>query len=124
MINPLTSDQRAWLQSELEKRRDALSQQLAEHLHGSSRVERAADVASQDADDAPQRRPERETAMALSDRERHDLDAASAALQRLSDPHFGVCADCGIDIPFERLQAEPWALRCVDCESRREQAIR
>ncbi len=34
----------------------------------------------------------------------------------------GRCVDCGVDIPFDRLKAEPWALRCVDCASARERA--
>jgi RNA polymerase-binding transcription factor DksA len=29
---------------------------------------------------------------------------------------YGRCADCGLEIPFERLKAEPAALRCIDCQ--------
>ena len=51
--------------------------------------------------------------------------AVSAALARLRDTetgHYGVCTDCEADIPFDRLKVEPWALRCVACESAREGA--
>ncbi len=120
----LTSGQRALLLADLELRRKQLSDQLAEHLHGQSRADRAAEVATQDADDAPQRVPERELAMSLTDRERHELETVSAALRRLQTDEYGVCTDCGAEIPFDRLKAEPWALRCVACESKFEQRAR
>jgi DnaK suppressor protein len=120
MSSVLTSGQRALLMAELEQRRDQLRSQLAEHLHGQSRAERAADVARQDNDDAPQRQPEREVAMALTDHERRELDAVSAALQRLSSGAYGMCVDCGTEIPFDRLRAEPWATRCVACAASHE----
>lgn len=120
MSTHLTNGQRALLASALEQRQEELGRQLAEHLHGLTRSERARDVLQQDADDAPQRRPEREIAMALSDRERRELDAITASLKRIERGNYGVCADCGADIPFDRLKAEPWALRCVACQSRHE----
>jgi RNA polymerase-binding protein DksA len=117
----LTADQRATLKTSLEHRREQLQRQLADHLHGLSLSERQHDVAQQDADDAPQRRPEREIAMALSDHERRELDAVGTALQRLEGGGYGRCDDCDAPIPLARLQAEPWALRCIACETRREQ---
>lgn len=118
----LTAGQRAQLEAALTERRRALEHQLAEHLHGQSRAERAHDVLTQDGDDAPQRLPERDIAAALTDLERAELDAVAAALKRLERGEYGRCVDCGIDIPFDRLKAEPWALRCVDCASARERA--
>jgi DnaK suppressor protein len=120
MSTPLTSGQIALLRSELEQRRAQIRQQLTEHLHGRSRAEHAADVAGQDADDAPQRYPEREIASALTDHERRELEAVNAALQRVEREVYGVCSDCGTDIPFDRLRAEPWAMRCVACETAHE----
>ena len=121
MRSTLNADQRSELKTALEQRREQLQRQLAEHLHGLSLSERQHDVAQQDADDAPQRRPEREIAMALTDHERRELDAVSAALQRLDGGHYGRCDDCDKPIPFERLRAEPWALRCIACETAHEQ---
>jgi DnaK suppressor protein len=118
----LTHGQRAWLQAELEQRRTALSEQLASHLHGQTRVERAHDRLVQDGDDAPQRAPELAIAAALTDREQHELDDVAAALKRLADKTYGRCADCGDQIPFDRLRVEPWATRCVPCATRLESA--
>lgn len=122
MNAPLTAGQRAQLEAELTTRRQALERQLAEHLHGQTRAERAHDVLQQDGDDAPQRLPERDIAAALTDFERAELELVVAAQQRLARGEFGRCVECSVDIPFDRLKAEPWALRCVDCASARERS--
>ena len=52
---------------------------------------------------------------------RRDLDeyqAGRAALSRLDAGVYGVCADCGEPIPPARLQAQPFAIRCVACQER------
>ena len=122
MNSHLTSSQRAALRTALQQREQALQRQLADHLHGLSRVERAHDVAQQDNDDAPQRVPEREVALALTDHEQAELNAVSDALKRIDSDAYGVCVDCDARIPFARLNAEPWARRCVACETKRENA--
>lgn len=120
MNSPLTAGQHALLEAELEQKRRALTGQLAAHLHGQTRTERAHELLLQDGDDAPQRAPELAMAAALTDRERRELDAVTAALQRLARGEYGQCGDCGTTIPFDRLKVEPWAERCVACESQRE----
>lgn len=120
MSTPLTAGQRALLEAELQQRRQRLDRQLSEHLHGQSAAERAHEVLEQDNDDAPQRLPEREVAAALTEQERRELEGVNAALARIARGEYGRCIDCGVEIPFDRLKAEPAALRCVDCETRRE----
>lgn len=116
----LTAGQCALLQAELELRQKQLDGRLAAHHGGLSRAEHAREVLQQDGDDAPQRAGEREVDMALSDIETQELGAVSQALSRISAGHYGICADCAADIPFDRLKAEPWALRCVACETKHE----
>ena len=36
----------------------------------------------------------------------------------LNSPDYGVCVDCGEPIPRRRLDAIPWAVRCIACEER------
>jgi DnaK suppressor protein len=43
-----------------------------------------------------------------------------AAFQRIRSGEYGVCIDCGDDIPFNRLQAYPTAKRCIVCQEKRE----
>jgi len=50
----------------------------------------------------------------------HELRAVEAALARLHEPDFGLCADCDAEIPFARLSANPIATRCVRCEAKHE----
>lgn len=124
MTSQLTAGQRALLQAELVRRQHELDRQVADHQGGLSRAEHAREVLSQDSDDVSHREADREMDMALGDREIGELGAVSAALRRLQDGRYGLCADCGEAIAFDRLKVEPWALRCVACESRRERAAR
>jgi len=120
MTTHLTTGQRALLEAALTERRRQLDSRLAEHLGGQSRAEHTRDVLQQDSREAPQREDERELDMALSDLETRELGEISAALRRLQAGSYGRCSDCEADIPFDRLKAEPWAQRCVACESARE----
>lgn len=43
-----------------------------------------------------------------------ELREAEAALERIATGGYGLCEDCGIDIPYARLQAYPAARRCVE----------
>jgi DnaK suppressor protein len=46
------------------------------------------------------------------------------ALQRLADGSYGTCADCGREIPPERLAAIPESIRCIDDQRRYEGQLR
>ena len=45
-----------------------------------------------------------------------ELRALEEARARLATGAFGTCPDCGDEIPFGRLSAQPAALRCIDCQ--------
>lgn len=122
MLSSLSAGQRALLQQLLQLRQNELDRQIELHQGRAGRVERAHDVLQQDGDDAPQRNADREVDLALTDREMAEMGAVSNALARVHDADFGRCVDCGVAIPFDRLKAEPWALRCVACETQREAA--
>ncbi len=42
-----------------------------------------------------------------------ELNAVKTALKRFDSGSYGICVDCGQPIERERLEAIPWALRCV-----------
>jgi DnaK suppressor protein len=46
------------------------------------------------------------------------------ALRRLAEGQYGRCVDCGWEIPAERLQAVPEAVRCIDDQARYEAMLR
>lgn len=118
----LTAGQHALLEADLQQRQLQLGRRLHEHHGGLSRAEHARELLQQDAHDAPQREGDRELDMALSDRETLELAAVAQALARLQEGRYGLCADCDADIPFDRLKAEPWATRCIACETAAEAA--
>ncbi|MBG6079849.1 TraR/DksA family transcriptional regulator [Rubrivivax gelatinosus] len=119
MSTHLTAGQRALLEAALVQRQHQLDRRLEEHHQGLSRAEHAHELRD-DHDEQRQREDERDVDMALSDLELRELGEVSAALRRLQAGEYGRCADCDEPIAFDRLKAEPWAQRCVACESRRE----
>ncbi len=51
---------------------------------------------------------------------RQELRRIDAALARLREGNYGICQDCGTEMDEERLRIVPFAIRCVECERRRE----
>ena len=56
-----------------------------------------------------------------ADREIHELRDIDATFARVRTGGFGVCTDCGVEIPVERLLVYPTAKRCTACQQRHEQ---
>jgi RNA polymerase-binding transcription factor DksA len=60
---------------------------------------------------------ERERDLALSFQARAAVDEIDAALAKILEGSYGVCEQCGSNIPRERLRAIPYAALCVQCKS-------
>lgn len=58
---------------------------------------------------------ERFADVAVHDQLVHQLAAIELALLRLDDGTYGTCEKCAQEIASERLEAMPWASRCVRC---------
>ncbi len=58
------------------------------------------------------------------DRDVEEIRDIDAALLRIADGSYGVCSDCGGDIPVERLEAYLTAKRCRPCQQRYERGYR
>ena len=54
--------------------------------------------------------------LALHDRAAQQLILVDSALARIETGAFGLCVRCGQTISAERLEALPWAARCIDCQ--------
>jgi RNA polymerase-binding transcription factor DksA len=76
--------------------------------------------------DAERVREERFTEVSQAElaRDSEELRAIESACRRLADGTYGVCVDCGAEIGFERLHAEPEAPRCLECQVRHERTYR
>lgn len=54
-------------------------------------------------------------------RDLSELRQIDGAMQRLLEGSYGICLSCGVEIPIERLRAQPTATRCIRCQSIYEQ---
>jgi DnaK suppressor protein len=64
------------------------------------------------------------TLSSLMEAQRRELMQIDAALIRMDQGLFGECVDCGADIPFERLAALPFAIRCEEDATEHEERNR
>ena len=120
---PLSRREIIQLARAIEDRRTALAEEIR---RGRARAEPYAEIAGSAPDLGDQ-----SVADLLSDvaegevtRDLMELRALDAAHKRLADGTFGICVDCGADIPLQRLEVEPEAARCVECQSRHEKTYR
>jgi DnaK suppressor protein len=64
------------------------------------------------------------TLSSLAEAQRREIMLIDAALRRMDTGVFGACVDCGYDIPLERLEALPFAIRCEEDATRHELEVR
>jgi len=60
------------------------------------------------------------TLSSLMEAQRREIMLIDAALRRMDTGVFGECVDCGVDIPMDRLEALPFAIRCEEDATRHE----
>lgn len=119
----MDSTQAAPFLQQLQAQQAELLAQLAAQRGGVvSRAEVAAEHFGQPEDSHAQTTTERELEFAISEHETAHLGAIEAALARISAGTYGECTDCGADIAPARLQAQPEAQRCIQCQTRHEHA--
>ena len=81
---------------------------------------RDAEIAKVQIDDSEDKNLERlddEVLAAMTENDRQDLARIDAALARIADGSYGICATCGEAIAEARLDAQPDAVLCIDCAS-------
>jgi RNA polymerase-binding transcription factor DksA len=64
---------------------------------------------------------DQELTLRLLGSENDALDQIDGALNRIEDGSYGLCEKCGGKIPKSRLEAIPYAARCVRCASQGEE---
>jgi DnaK suppressor protein len=77
----------------------------------------------EDADDADAL-SDNERNQAIIEAERETLAQINAALQRLDEGKYGICARCGKVIPPRRLEALPYATLCIEDQALAERVAR
>lgn len=99
-------------QSELS---DILNQYISDH-EGRQTIDsfiEVADVAEKSVDDFL-----KDLDIAVITQEVKELRGINAALRRIDDGEYGACIDCGNEISTARLEINPAAERCIDCQTR------
>jgi len=122
-VRYLTIEQRESLQRQLGDRAAALRAEITAALHRSGGPE-AIGLANHldEIDDEAVANLESSIEVAEIERDLRELRRTEGALERLHTPEYGVCADCGADIPYSRLNAEPSATRCISCQTKAERS--
>ena len=119
MSQKLTAAERTTLAKQLDERRRVLRLELAAKLEAQdnpallglrNRMEETDDWAVADL----------ETALDVAEvsRDAGELREVDAALLHLKDGTYGECVECGTNIPYGRLHANPSASRCIACQER------
>lgn len=52
---------------------------------------------------------------ALGNEARLEISKITEALRRMDSNEYGICDGCGLDIDKGRLEAHPYARKCIDC---------
>ena len=108
----------------LADRRDVESAISAASIQLETLISSHRDVAADDEHDpeGPTVSIQRAELTAMLRQSRDHLGAVDAALARLDDGTYGLCSSCKREIPTARLEARPFAHRCVTCAAREERS--
>jgi len=65
----------------------------------------------------------KEFLFSLSNTERDMLALVDEAIVRIDDRRYGSCVVCEEELDKKRLEAVPWAKRCVPCQEKQESGL-
>lgn len=109
------------LRQMLENRRQELAQLVREHLLSGDFLGGARnniDNGGRDEGDSSVIDVAQDMALERSVSEGLELAEVQRALERMEHGEYGICVDCGEEIPVERLKVQPTATRDVACQER------
>ena len=110
------------IRARLADRRHALLEDVRESLENTENQQYVEIIgrAPSDAGDASVSDELADLNLTMLDRHVAELREVEAAEARMRDASYGQCVDCGGEIGFERLLAQPTAIRCVRCQDQYE----
>jgi len=107
------------IQRALERQRANLLEEAGEVLAQHKTPEALPDVSDQASAEEDQR-----FSMRIMEREQNLLKKVNEALDRMKKQTYGICEQCGEDIPYKRLKARPVTTFCIECKTLQEQKER
>ena len=111
-------DQYARIRDQLIAKQNELARRL-ERLKENLTAGRSADSQEQ-----AQELENAEVVDALGNEARSEISKIARALDQIKNNTYGICIDCGETIPMARLEAQPFADRCIRCATAAETARR
>lgn len=120
-MTTLTQDRLGRLRSALEQRAAVLRGEIAEVVDERTDELTTERETVEDAGEHGEQFRQDEVRDAEEGRDAAELREIEAALARMDEGRYGTCVDCGRDIGWARLQAQPTAMRCVQCQRRYEE---
>jgi RNA polymerase-binding protein DksA len=111
-------DQYARIRDQLVAKQTELARRL-ERLKENLTAGRSADSQEQ-----AQELENAEVVDALGNEARSEISKIARALDQIKNNTYGICIDCGETIPMARLEAQPFADRCIRCATAAESARR
>jgi len=108
------------LRQVLVKRRDALRKALAGDM---SLLKEFRTLPPGDTVDSALESGRDEISSQLVEVEGRELSRVEYALERMREGSFGICEGCGTNIPMARLNALPYAARCIACQRESERQL-
>ena len=114
----MTEEKLEYFKSKLFEKQEwltAMAQRSEEHARESG-------LETQDTADTAVASYTKEFMFGQSSTEHQVLQAIREALDSIDDRSYGTCEACGGEIEHRRLEAVPWARRCITCQSRLEKA--
>jgi DnaK suppressor protein len=79
---------------------------------------------SADSQEQAQELENAEVVDALGNEARNEISRIAKALAQIKNETYGTCLDCGDAIPMARLEAHPFADRCIRCATALESGVR
>jgi RNA polymerase-binding protein DksA len=120
-MEALTQDQIRSLEQQLRRDREtALADTQDQLRHAEDVDDESLAKTPHDAGDMSEADRELDTNIAMAERYSAALGDIEDALRRIAEGNYGICTECEQPIGYARLQVQPAAKLCIECQERLE----
>lgn len=121
-MEALSKEQIATFEARLQRDRQAALDSVQEEIRQTGDPDDLSlEKIANDTGDRSEMDRETDTNIAMAQRHAAELEEIDAALGRIAEGSYGECEECGGDIGAARLEAQPTARFCIECQERMEQ---
>ena len=121
-MEALSKEQIAGFEARLQQDRTAALDSVREEINRAGDPDDVSlEKIPNDAGDRSEMDRESDTNISMAQRHATELEEIDAALGRIAEGTYGECEECGGDIGAARLEVQPTARFCIECQERLEQ---